>query len=631
MLSLMRKHAGTWMIKVILGAIVIVFVFWGVGSYRSRQSGRVAKVNGTIITLDDYRVSYNNLIEQVRQSFGNNLNEELIRMLQLRKRAMDQLVDNALMLQAAEKLKLAISDEELAEFIRNIGAFQTAGIFDNGRYINTLSRNRLTPEDFEDQQRKALIINKIQALITGSIKVSDLEVRQWYIWNNTEVDIDYLVVEPQRYKDIKLTDEEIRNYFDQHKDSYKTDPSIKVRYLYFKPEDYAARVTPSEDDIRDYYEGNLDEFNIPKTVEARHILIKADQDAKAEQDESARKKAEEIFKLAKEGQDFAELARKYSEGPTKAKGGYLGTFRREEMVKPFSDKAFSMNAGDISEPVRTDFGWHIIKVEKVNPAKTLSLGEAEADIRKKLKADRSKNIAYDEAEAVYDATFENQNLDSIAADRNLKIQTTEFFTQKNPPQKIKNAARFAAVAFNLPINELSAVQDFADGYYLLEVVDKVQPQIPELKAVEQKIRNDLLKEKQDQRARDEANLLLTELKNGQALSSVSQKFKIPVKQTGFFKRNSPIPEIGAENDIARIAFELSDEHRLPEEIIKGQKGYYVISFRKRQEPSLEGFEKEKAAIRDRLLQQKTIKTVDAWLTRLRSESEISIEEGLLGT
>jgi peptidyl-prolyl cis-trans isomerase D len=631
MLSLMRKHAGTWMIKVILGAIVVVFVFWGVGSYRSRQSGRVAKVNGTIITLDDYRVSYNNLIEQVRQSFGNNLNEELIRMLQLRKRAMDQLVDNALMLQAAEKLKLAVSDEELAEFIRNIGAFQTAGIFDNGRYINTLSRNRLTPEDFEVQQRKALIINKIQALITGSIKVSDLEVRQWYIWNNTEVDIDYLVVEPQRYKDIKLTDEEIRNYFDQHKDSYKTDPSIKVRYLYFKPEDYAARVALSEDDIRDYYEGNLDEFNIPKTVEARHILIKADQDAKAEQDESARKKAEEIFKLAKEGQDFAELARKYSEGPTKAKGGYLGTFRREEMVKPFSDKAFSMNAGDISEPVRTDFGWHIIKVEKVNPAKTLSLGEAEADIRKKLKADRSKNIAYDEAEAVYDATFENQNLDSIAADRNLKIQTTEFFTQKNPPQKIKNAARFAAVAFNLPINELSAVQDFADGYYLLEVVDKVQPQIPELKAVEQKIRNDLLKEKQDQRARDEANLLLTELKNGQALASVSQKFKIPVKQTGFFKRNSPIPEIGAENDIARIAFELSDEHRLPEEIIKGQKGYYVISFRKRQEPSLEGFEKEKAAIRDRLLQQKTIKTVDAWLTRLRSESEISIEEGLLGT
>ena len=631
MLSLMRKHAGTWMIKVILGAIVVVFVFWGVGSYTSRQAGRVAKVNGTIITLDDYRASYNNLIEQVRQSFGNNLNEELIRMLQLRKRALDQLVDKVLMLQAAEKLKLTVSDEELAEFIRNIGAFQSAGVFDSGRYLNALNRSRLTPEAFEVQQREALIIDKLQTLITGSIKVPDLEVRQWYLWNNAEVDIDYLVLEPQRYKDIKLTDEEIRNYFEQHKDSYKTDPGVKVRYLYFKPEDYAARVTLAEDDIRDYYESNLDEFNIPKTVEARHILIKADPNVKAEQDESARKKAEEIFKLAKEGQDFAELARKYSEGPTKDRGGYLGTFRREEMIKPFSDKAFSMNAGDISEPVRTTFGWHIIKVEKVNPAKTLTLDEAQADIRKKLEADRSKNMAYDEAEAAYDAAFEKQNLDRIAAEHNLQIRATQLFTQKNPPKEIKNPARFAAEAFNLPLNEISTVQDFGDGYYLLEVVDKVEPQIPELKAVEQKVSDDLLKERQDQRAREEADLLLTELKNGQALASLSQKFKIPVKQTGFFKRNGSIPGIGAESDIARMAFKLSDDNPLPQEVIKGQKGYYVIHFRKRQEPSLEGFEKEKAAIKDQLLQQKTMKTVDAWLTRLRSESEISIAEDLLGT
>jgi peptidyl-prolyl cis-trans isomerase D len=631
MLSLMRKHAGTWMIKIILGAIVIVFIFWGVGSYRSRQSGRVASVNGTIITLDDYRESYNNLIEQVRQSFGNNLNEELIRMLQLRKRALDQLVDKTLMLQAAEKLKLTVSDEELAESIRNIRAFQTAGVFDSGRYLNILSRNRLTPEDFEVQQRETLIINKLQGLIIGSIKVSDLEAQQWYIWNNTETDIDYLVLEPQRYKDIKLTEEELRGYFDQHKDSYKTDPSIKVRYLYFNPEDYAARVKLTEDDIRDYYESNLDEFKTPKTVEARHILIKVDQNADPQQVESARKKAEEIFKLAKQGQDFAELARKYSEGPTRTKGGYLGTFRREEMVKPFSDKAFSMNAGEISEPVRTPFGWHIIKVEKVNPAKTLTLEEAEADIRKKLTADRAKNMAYDDAEAVYDASFESQNLDRIAAERNLKIQTTGFFTQKKPPQNIKDSARFAAAAFELPVDELSPVQDFTDGYYLLEVVDKLQPQIPELKTVEDKVRNDLLKEKQDQKARDEANLVLKELKEGQSLAAVSQKFKIPVKQTGFFKRNSSIPEIGAESAIANIAFQLSDENRLPEEVIKGQKGYYVISFRKRREPSLEGFEKEKETIINQLLQQKTIKTVDAWIARLRSESKISIEEGLLGT
>jgi peptidyl-prolyl cis-trans isomerase D len=168
-------------------------------------------------------------------------------------------------------------------------------------------------------------------------------------------------LEPQRYKDIEPTDEEIRNYFDQHKDTYKTDPQIKVRYLHVKPEDYADKVTVSEDDIQDYYEDNPEKFKSPKTVEARHILIKLNPDASAEEVENARQRSETVLDMAKEGQDFAELAKKYSEGPTKTQGGNLGAFRREAMVKPFADKAFSMKAGEISEPVRTRFGWHIIK------------------------------------------------------------------------------------------------------------------------------------------------------------------------------------------------------------------------------------------------------------------------------
>ncbi|MDH3884655.1 MAG: SurA N-terminal domain-containing protein [Desulfobacterales bacterium] len=631
MLSLMRKHAGTWMIKIILGAIVVVFVFWGVGSYTSRRSGQVASVNGTIITLDDYRITYGNLVEQVRQSFGNNLNEELIEMLQLRKRALDQLIDRSLMLQAAEKFKLTVSDEELSESIRNISTFQTAGAFDGRRYINTLNRNKITPETFEIQQRDAILIDKLQAFISGNIKVSDPEAQQSYIWNNTEVDIDYVILEPQQYKEIELTDEEIRNYFDQNKDSYKTDPRIKIRYLYFKPEDYAGKVTVSEDDIQDYYESNPEKFKSPKTVEARHILIKLGPDANAEEVESARQRIETVLEMAKEGRDFAELAKQYSEGPTKTQGGNLGAFRREAMVKPFADKAFSMKAGEISEPVRTRFGWHIIKVEKVNPEKTLTLSEAEGDILKNLKADFSKNLAYDEAEAVYDESFEGRNLDVIAEERNLKILTTEYFSQKNPPAEIKANPRFTSFAFSLPTNEISGVQDFGDGYYLIEVIDQVPAQISELETVEAKVKKDLVKEKQDTKARDEAQAFLAELKNGETFATLGEKFKLAPKKTGFFKRNDSIPAIGSERDLARIAFRLSDNNKLPEEVIKGQKGYFVISFRERQKPSLEGFEKEKTEIKERLLQQKTLKTFDAWLKQLKNESRITIEEGVSGT
>ncbi len=623
----MRKHAGTWMIKIILGAIVVVFVFWGVGSYTSRRSGRVADVNGTIITLGDYRNSYTNLVEQVRQSFGNNLNDELIQALQLRKRALDQLVDRALMLQEAEKLKIQVSDEELAETIRNIRAFQTAGLFDNQRYLNALSRTQLTPETFEEQQREALIIDKLQYFITGNIKVSELEARQWYKYNNTQVDLDYVLLEPGQFKNIEPTADEILDYFDQHKQTYKTDPEIKVRYLHLKPEDFTAKVTAAEDDIQDYYENNLEKFKNPKTVQARHILIKVDQNAKPQEVESARQKAEDVLKLARAGQDFAALARQYSEGPTKTKGGDLGTFRREAMVKPFADKAFSMKADDISDPVRTRFGWHIIKVEKINPAKTLSLDEAREDIEKTLRTERSKNLAYDEAESVYEATFEGQKLVDIAQERNLKLLTTKLFPQKSPPQKIKDAARFATVAFSLPVDEVSDVQEFGDGYYLIEVIEKVPSKIPELKAVEDSIRKDVIKEKQDAKALSEANRFLAELKTGHPFDTVSQKFKLVPKKTGFFKRNDSIPTIGQEAEIARTAFNLSDHDQLPGEPLKGQKGYYVISFRDRQEPELDGFEKEKAALKDRLLQQKTFKTMDAWLKRIKSESQISIEEG----
>jgi peptidyl-prolyl cis-trans isomerase D len=627
MLSLMRKHAGTWMIKIILGAIVVVFVFWGVGSYTSRRSGRVADVNGTIVTLDDYRHTYSNLVEQVRQSFGNNLSDELIQTLQLRKRALDQLVDRVLMLQAAEKLKIQVSDEELTQTIRNFSAFQTAGVFDNQRYLNTLSRTKLSPETFEEQQRELLIIDKLQTFITGNIKVSDIEAQQWYGWNNAEVDLDYVLLEPGQFKNIEPTADEIRDFFDQHKETYKTDPEIKVRYLHLKPGNFAAKVTVAEEDIRDYYESNPEKFKNPKTVHARHILIKVDQNAKPEEVESARQRAEDVLKMAKEGRDFAALARQYSEGPTKTKGGDLGTFRREAMVKPFADKAFSMAAAEISDPVRTRFGWHIIKVEKNNPAKTRTLDEAREEIQKTLKAERSRNLAYDEAEAVYDATFEGQNLVNIAQERDLKILTTELFTQKSPPKEIKNAARFASAAFSLPINEISDVQEFGDGYYLMEVVDKVPSKVPELKAVEDKVKKDVIKEKQDAKVLAEANTFLTELKNGQPFVTASQKFKLAPKKTGFFKRNGSIPTIGYEAEIARTAFKLSDHNQLPGEPIKGQKGYYVIRFRQRQEPASNGFEKEKAAIKERLLQQKTFKTIEAWLNRIKSESQISIEEG----
>lgn len=627
MLRLMRNYATSWLIKILLGAIVIVFVFWGVGSFRERRAGRVALVNGDSISVEAYRNAYNNLIEQYRQRFGNSLNEEMIKLFQINKQALNQLIDQTLLLQEAVRLNFRVSDDELAKAIRDVAAFQRAGVFDSGAYKRVLNLNRLTPEKFERIQRESMLINKLRSFILNGVKVSDGEAQEWFKWNDASVNLDFVLFDPDTYEDVAPTEEEIETYYESHKSSYKTQPQVKVRYLHFDPASYEAGVQIGDGEIRDYYESNREEFRTPKTVEARHILLKVDQNAAAEAVEDAKRKALDIFKMAREGQDFAELAKKYSEGPTKDRGGYLGTFRRESMVKPFADKAFALKAGEIGEPVRTRFGWHIIKVEKVNEESTTSLDEAESKIRRKLTEESAKLLAYDGAEAVNESSFEGDDLVEAAEARGHKVITTDFFTQAGPDKGMKDGAKFASVAFNLPVMEISDIKEFEGGYYILQVVEKMPGKIPELKTVEEKMRSAWMKEKKEEKARQNADEFLKALKDGQDLNTESKKLNLTPGTTGFFKRNAPIPNIGPEREIGEAAFKLFKDNELPDKVLKGSKGYYVVKFRERKKPEPEAFDKEKENVRKKLLEEKKFKTFGAWMSQVRSRSEISIEEG----
>jgi peptidyl-prolyl cis-trans isomerase D len=567
----------------------------------------VASVNGETITAEEYRLAYKRLIEQVQQRFGNNLDEEMIKSLQLPKQAIDQLVDQMLMRQAATELDLQVSDGDLSQSIRNISAFQTAGVFDPRLYKLVLDRNNLSPESFEVRQREMLLIEKLNNIITGSVKVSDDEAVEWYNWNNAMVDLLFV-----------------------RKDAYKTDPQLKVRYLKFEPRNYVAKVEISEVEISEYYEEHPDEFENPKTVEARHILIKVGQDAADDEVAKAKEKIEDILKKARAEQDFAELAKQYSEGPSKDKGGHLGSFRREAMVKPFADKAFSMQAGDISDPVRTRFGWHIIKVEKINEATVSTLADAQNQIRKKLTDEYAKQLAYDGAEFIFDATFEGDTLETAAAENQHVVHTTDFFSNPGGPAKgVQNKGAFAKAAFELPEGEISEIQDFGDGYYLMEIIEKRPAQIPELVAVEEKVRADLIKEKKGEKAQMDAEALLAALKDGVDLAAAIKEFDLKAQSTGFFKRNDAIPNIGFERGISSVAFELSAQNNLPQEVIDGPKGYYVIKFKQRKAPPMVDFDKEREDIQNRLLQQKRFKTFQAWLDQRKNSSEIVIEESLL--
>ncbi|MGA7143142.1 MAG: SurA N-terminal domain-containing protein [Desulfobacterales bacterium] len=629
MLRLMRKHAGSWVIKLLLGAIVIVFIFWGVGSFRAQRGGRVAMVNGDQITADEYRDAYNNLMEQLRTRFGNKLDEKMIKTLQVKKQALNRLINNRLLIQEAEKLKFRVSEKELADAILHIPAFQRSGVFDKYLYRNVLDRLKMTPESFEAAQKDQMLIDKLRTLITSNAKVSNQEVRDWYDWLNTSVDMEYAFFDPNQYKNIRVSEEQIKSFYEKHKEKYKTDTMIKVRYVHFDPKQYRSKVKLTDSEVREYYDENLESFKIPKKVVARHILIKVSPDADPETVKKTKEKALKILKLAREGKDFAGLAKKYSEGPSRNNGGYLGEFTKESMIKPFADKAFSMKAGEISDPVRTRFGWHIIKVEKVIDAHTTPFKDAEKDIRKILTDNKAKSLAYDAAEAVSDIAYQGDDLIKAAKERHLKILTTDFFSKDNPVKGVTDPSKFANTAFDLSTGEISDVREFKDGYDILQLLDKVPPKIPPLDKVKQTVKADLIKEKQDEKAKADASSFLAALKSGKTLSEESKQFHVTPKTTGFFKRNGSIPDIGYDRGISEAAFQLSREKKLPENVLKGAKGYYVIQYKGRKINPSEHFDKEKETIREQLLTQKKSEIFDALLAQLKSKADITIKEGFL--
>lgn len=629
MLYLMRKHATSWLIKAVLIVVALSFVAWGGYRMREQRMLRVASVNGEPITIDEYKQAYRNLIDQLQQNFGNSLNDEMIKLLKVDRQALDRLIDQKLLLQEARKLSMQVTEQELSNTIRKMPVFQQAGIFDPRRYRTVLNSARLNPETFETLQRESMLIQKLTAFITGTVKVSEAEATEWYKWQNASASIDYALFDPDRYKDITVTDEEIQKYYTDHKESFKTEPKIRTRYLFFDPKTYLPDVQIPAEDITAYYESNPSEFKTPKTVEARHVLIKVAPDADADTVEAAKERALEVERLAKEGKEFAELAKKYSEGPTRDSGGYLGTFEKNAMVKPFADKAFSMKAGEISDPVRTEFGWHVIKVEKVNEASTLPADEAKEKIRKKLTEEKAKLLAYGKAESVYETIFDGDDLEKVAKDRNLTLKSTDYFTQQQGPEGVANRAKFASAAFQLNDMQISEIQDFEDGYYIIQVVNKIPAKIPELKDVKEAVRVDIVREKQNEKAQADSTAFLKAVKDGKSFADESNRYGVKLESTPLFKRNEPIPDIGYQPEISAAVFMLSQKQPLPNEPVKGSQGFFVIRLKERKEPEADAFNKEKSGITDYLIQMKRQKAFRSWLADVRNSSEVTIEKGLL--
>src|SRR6202163_711760 len=396
MLDRMRRHMD-WL-KWSLGLVVVAFILFYIpdflrGSGADAASGdTIASVQGREITTGEFRRTYQAQLQAYRSAYGGNMSDQLLKQLGVEQQILQQMVDERAALAEADRLGVSASDEEVRQRIFSTPAFQENGAFiGEQRYQQLLRMQRppLVPSEFEESVRRQIIVDKLRASLTDWLSVPDRELEQEYRRRNDKVKLAVVSFTADSFRaQVTANDAEVASYFDGHKNDFKIPEKRKIRYLLIDIDAVRAKVTIPPADVERAYNNGIDQYTTPEQVRASHILLKTE----GKDDAAVKAKAEEILKQAKAGADFAELARKNSDDEQSAKsGGDLDYFGRGRMVPEFDQAVFAMQPGQISDLVKTQYGYHVIKLVDKKSAATRPLTE----VRQQL----SDQLAYERAQA----------------------------------------------------------------------------------------------------------------------------------------------------------------------------------------------------------------------------------------
>ncbi|MBW2621959.1 MAG: SurA N-terminal domain-containing protein [Deltaproteobacteria bacterium] len=631
MLDLMRRHARSWMVNVMIGAIAITFIFWGAGSFRrDRELNYVATVNDQKISMIEYQEAYRTLYEQVRDQYREIWSDDLLETLNLKKRAIENLIDQHLVSQKASAFGIKVSTEDLQQRILSSPAFQFDGIFNAAKYQTILARNKMSPETYEQLMRRELVNLKLRNTISKFAKISEDEVKEYYRFIQDRVDVEFVTFEPETFQErVKPAADEMKAFFEKDKEQYRVPDRVKVAYLVIRPKDFEDKAVISGDEIEEYYELNLDDYKEPEQAKARHILFKVDENASPEDEELVKAQAELVLMEVKRGKDFAELAKKYSQGPTAKNGGDLGWFAQDQMVPPFSEAAFNLNEGEISGLVRTRFGFHIIKAEGRKPAGVRTQEEVKDEISRMIGQNQAKDMAADRAIQVYEQASLSQEFEVEAKKLDLTPVITNFFAIGEPVEKLGLQKKFNEMAHSLNPGEIGPIIDLPDGHYIIKGLDSKKSYIPTLKEVEEAVTEDIVEEKTLELALAEAKKFLDAVGKGGNWENLVKEFKLKPDTTGPFSRIGWVPKLGNNPELANSVFSLTKPGQVGSDAYKTDKGYSVFRLKKILAADDKKFEKERKTFAERLRLIKGQQYLLQWLKYIRSTSTIKIEDGMI--
>ena len=397
------------------------------------MTGVNAEVEGREITAANFRRVYQQQMQAYRSSYGGNIDERLLKQLGVDQRIVQQLIEEEAALAEANRLGITASDAEVRERILSLPAFQENGQFiGDTRYRQLLRMQNppMRPDEFEGQVRRGIIVEKLQAALTGWQTISDTEVQKEFTRRNEKVKLAVLNFPADKFREgVTATDAEIAKYFEDHKETFRVPEKRKIRFLTVDQEGIRAKQTVTGQQIERHYNDNIQQYSTPEQVRASHILLKTE----GKDDAAVKKQAEEILAKAKSGADFAELAKKYSQDESNAsKGGDLDYFGRGQMVPEFDAAAFAMQPGQISDLVKTQYGYHIIKLVDKKPATQRPLAEVRAQIEDQLKLEAAQTQAQKTADEIAKELKKPADFDTVARRHSLQVTESGFFQQDEP-------------------------------------------------------------------------------------------------------------------------------------------------------------------------------------------------------
>lgn len=639
MLALLRRHSQSWVVKSLLGALALSFVVGfglltgGIGSGQTALDGAIAaRVDGVPITNMDVAREEQRLYNTYRQRLGDQLTDDIAKQLNIRFQAMNRLVNRIVLQKEARRLGFVVSDEELRAHIASFEAFHgPAGGFDPQQYEYVLSqqRPRLTPAAFEQQQREALLIAKLERFVRDLVHVTDEELLRDFIVDGVQVDLDVLRFDPAKFeKDVRPSEVDIENYYRANAAEFAAPKKARLRTVRFPISRWAPKIDIDESDLRAAYEANPDRFKLEESVTARHILLKVPASAPEAEQAAARQLLESLkAEIGNDVNKFAEAAREHGQDGTAQKGGQLGAFGRGRMVKEFEDAAFSAPVGEAFGPVATPFGLHLIFVESRSDAGTRAFEAVRDELRKELQETAAVAKAREEAERIR-AALANGG-DFKVATQGLDIDSdSEWVEQGAPAAQLKYPPELLREIFadGVTFPAGGKVIEFSGRPFLVEVLERQGSQSRPLHEVRDEIRNRIKAERATTVAAEKALAALEDLRNGASVAKVARKYGVDVGSTGMFNaRAEELPLLGKVPEIRTAAFRLTEDSPLPPSTFRVEGNYVVLHLRKRVEPAPEAFAEARPTLRAEALKRKRDAAWLDWLRSARSRFPIAWE------